>query len=128
MIAKVVVVVAGKEGKNEATPQFAEVASDIVAKLPDAIGQQRVSTWICLGETQQSRSRNKRNTIPANAIKPGDDRDAVSLNRNEPVFRNLNARLCGKCFGTSAFRQQGEQLGFHKFSGLLWIIINSSSQ
>src|SRR6185503_20050657 len=37
--------------------------------------------------------RNERNTVFAHAIKSGDDRDTMSANRHEPMFRDLNARL-----------------------------------
>jgi hypothetical protein len=54
MIAKVVVIVAGKERKDKATPQFAEVTRDIIAKLADAVGQQGVSARIVLRQAQQT--------------------------------------------------------------------------
>lgn len=43
MIAEVIVVVARQERKDKTSPQFAEVAGDIVPKLPDAVGQLRIS-------------------------------------------------------------------------------------
>ena len=96
MIAEVVVVVAGKEREDETTPQFPEVTWDIVAELPDAVREQRVCGLIALGQCQQSRCGNERNTVSAHAIKSGDDRDTMSANRHEPMFRDLNSRLCRK--------------------------------
>src|SRR6478672_3167874 len=93
MIAEVVVVVAGKERKDEPSPQFAEITGDIVAELTDTIGQQRVSARIALGQPQQGRSGNERNAAFACAIKSGNDRDTVSADRHELMFRNLNARV-----------------------------------
>src|SRR6185437_10646082 len=48
VVAEVVVVVAGKKRQDKASPQFAEVASDIVTKLTDAISHERVRTHITL--------------------------------------------------------------------------------
>src|SRR5438105_14601734 len=93
MIAEMVVIVAGKQRKDEASPQFAEVAGDIVPELPDAVGEQRVSARIALRQAEQGHGGNEGNAILADAIKSGDDRDAVSNDRYEPMFRRLNARL-----------------------------------
>src|SRR6185503_11229541 len=93
MIAEVIVVVAGKERKDEASPQFAEVAGDIVAELPDAVSQQGVSSRIALRQSQQCHGGNERDAILSGAIKSSNHRDAVSTDRYETMFRHLNARL-----------------------------------
>src|SRR5437016_2118159 len=93
MIAEVVVVVAGKQRKDQASPQFAEIAWNIVAELTDAVGQQGVSSRIALRQSQQCHCGNERNAVLAGAIKSSNHRDAVSNDRYEPMFRRLNARL-----------------------------------
>jgi len=96
MITEVVVIAAGKQRKNEASPQFAEVAWDIVAELPNSIGEQCVSAWIALRQSKQGHGGNEGNTILAGSIKSSNHRHAVSAYRYEPMFRHLNPRLCRK--------------------------------
>lgn len=85
--------VAGKERKDQASPQFTEVAGNIVAELTDAVCQHGVSALITLGQSQQCRRRNERDAIAAHPIKPGDDRDTESADRHEPMVCDLDARL-----------------------------------
>lgn len=68
-----------------------------MAELPDAVGQHGVCARIAWGQSQQGRRGNERNPIFARAVKPGDDRDALSADCHEPMLRDLNARLCRKC-------------------------------
>lgn len=66
----------------------------IVAELPDAVGEQRVSARIALGQAKQGRGGNERDAVLAFAIKSSNHGDAVPARRYEPMFRHLNARLC----------------------------------
>src|SRR6185437_1347382 len=78
------------------SPQFAEVASDIVTKLTDAISHERVRTQITWSQAQQTRCRDKRNSVFSHAIKAGDDSDTLPAHRHELMFRDLDARLFGE--------------------------------
>src|SRR6266568_2762657 len=93
MIAEVVVVVAGQQRKDQASPQFAEIDWNIVAELTDAVRQQGVGAWIASRQSQQCHRGNERNAILPRAIKSSNYRDAVSTDRYEPMFRHLNAPL-----------------------------------
>src|SRR5450756_2895250 len=96
MVAQMVVVVAGEQGEDEATPQFGEVARNSVAKLADAIRQHGVGTRFALGQTEQAGRRNERHTGVVPTIKTGDDGDALAAHGDEPVFRDLNAGVPGQ--------------------------------
>src|SRR5277367_1927778 len=96
MIAEMVIVVAGKQRENEATPQFAEVVGDIVAKLADAVSKHGVGTRIAVVQPQQAGCGDEGYAICSSAIKAGDDSDALIAHGHKPVFRDLNASLCRK--------------------------------
>ena len=90
-----VVVVADEQREDEATPQFAEVAGDIVAKLANAVGQETAGADITLVQPQKG-CRDERDALFSSAIKAGDDGNALPTHWHEPMFRNLDACLCGK--------------------------------
>ena len=88
-----VVVVAGEQRENEATPQFAKVAGNIIAELTDAIRQHGVSTKVALGQSQQAGRGDEWDADFSRTIKAGDDGDALAAHWHEPMFRDLDAGL-----------------------------------
>jgi hypothetical protein len=96
MIAQMVVVIAGEQREDEATPQFAEVARDIVAELPDVISQHRRHQG-ALGYTQQTGRRDEWDADFSRSVKTGNDGDTLTAHRHQPVFRDLDEpkHFCG---------------------------------
>jgi hypothetical protein len=92
MIAQMVVVVAGEQREDEATPQFTEVAGNIVPELTDAIRQHGVGTGLALGQTQQAGRRDVRDADFSCAIKSGDDGDALAKAQDEKIKESVEFR------------------------------------
>jgi len=88
-----IVVVAGEQREYEPSPQFAQIARNIMAELPDAVRQHRVSTSLARRQTKETRRRNKRHTILPRTVKPRDDSYALFADRHALMLSNANASL-----------------------------------
>jgi hypothetical protein len=84
--------------------------------LTDAVRQHGVGTKLALGQSQQAGRRDKGDADFSRTIKPGDDGDALTPNRHQPVFRDLDASLLCQCEGKDfARRDVASVIGLGKF-------------
>ena len=93
MIAEVVVVVTGKERKDKATPEFAEVGGGIVAKLANAIGEHRVGAEFTRRQTEQAIGRKEWNAPCSVAVEAGNDGDGLAFDFHHSVAGDSDTGL-----------------------------------
>jgi hypothetical protein len=96
MVAKVIVVVAGEEGKDETPPEFAQVSGNVVAQLSDAVSETSVGTWVIARQSEQAVSGNEGNALLSSAIKSGDHGNIAAANFDQSVFSDRDASLAGQ--------------------------------
>ncbi|HEY5041950.1 MAG TPA: hypothetical protein VIK53_08100 [Verrucomicrobiae bacterium] len=76
-----------------------------MAELADAIRQHGVGTKVASGQTQQTGRRDERDADFSRAIKADNDGDALTTNRHEPMFGDLNPGLASQRQGKDFARR-----------------------
>jgi hypothetical protein len=104
MVPEIVVVVAGEEREEEATPEFAQILPHGFTALTDAIGELGVGAGLPRSESEETVGGEERDASRADPVEAGDDGDATS------AARRMSASSYPPCWVAVGILDRAERL------------------